>query len=186
MTIVCNLYGGPGTGKSTNATYVFSQLKRQGIVAEYVSEYAKDITWEETHSLLNNQIHLFSEQFRRQWRLLNKVDVIVTDSPLLLGLVYFEHYITNDSNFTIEFEKCIKSTIYNGFLQFDNLNYFLIREKEYVKIGRNQTESEAIELDSEVKEVLNRYNVDYNTIKTSVEEMDNTVIPDIIKKLNNR
>lgn len=37
-----------------------------------------------------------------------------------------------------------------------------------------------------MKEVLNRYNVDYNTIKTSVEEMDNTVIPDIIKKLNNR
>ena len=37
--------GSPGVGKSTVAAGVFSELKRRQISCEYVSEYAKEITW---------------------------------------------------------------------------------------------------------------------------------------------
>ena len=45
-TIIVNLFGGPGTGKSTGAAYIFSQLKLAGIDCEFVSEFAKDKVWE--------------------------------------------------------------------------------------------------------------------------------------------
>lgn len=185
MTIVCNLFGGPGTGKSTNATYIFSELKRKGIICEYVSEYAKDITWEETHSLLNNQIHIFSEQFRRQMRLIDKVDVIITDSPLLLGLIYYNHYAINNSIFSIQFDNSIRSFILCGFLEFDNVNYFLTRTKDYVEIGRNQTEQEAKQLDSEIKDALSFYRIEYETRGTEKWDADE-IVNDIIERMDDK
>ena len=51
--IVVNLFGSPGAGKSTGAADVFSRLKKLGINAELVAEFAKDKTWEH-----NNNIHI--------------------------------------------------------------------------------------------------------------------------------
>ena len=93
MTKIINLIGGPGVGKSTIASGLFSELKQRKVSCEYVSEYAKEVTWEQTHKLLENQIHVFSEQFRRQYRLLGQVDFVITDSPLLLNTVYFNYYL---------------------------------------------------------------------------------------------
>ena len=41
-TIVVNLFGEPSAGKSTCAMDITAQLKRHGINAEYVSEFAKE------------------------------------------------------------------------------------------------------------------------------------------------
>lgn len=41
-TLVVNLFGGPGSGKSTGAAYVFARLKMLGYNAELVTEFAKD------------------------------------------------------------------------------------------------------------------------------------------------
>lgn len=45
-TIVVNLFGEPSVGKSTCAMDITAQLKRHGINAEYVSEFAKDKVYE--------------------------------------------------------------------------------------------------------------------------------------------
>jgi broad-specificity NMP kinase len=44
-TLVVSLFAGPGVGKSTMATGIFSALKFKGIECEYVSEYAKNLVW---------------------------------------------------------------------------------------------------------------------------------------------
>ena len=41
-TIVINLIGSPGTGKSTLASELFSKMKWKGHDVELVSEYAKE------------------------------------------------------------------------------------------------------------------------------------------------
>lgn len=61
---VVNLFAGPGAGKSTLATGVFHELKLQGINCEYVSEIAKDLTWEKRHNSLNFQLYVFAKQHR--------------------------------------------------------------------------------------------------------------------------
>ncbi len=45
-TLVVNLLGGPGSGKSTTAADVFARLKWQDINCELVTEFAKDLVWE--------------------------------------------------------------------------------------------------------------------------------------------
>lgn len=43
MKLVINFFGGPGCGKSTMASRLFSELKSKGVKCEYVTEYAKDV-----------------------------------------------------------------------------------------------------------------------------------------------
>lgn len=64
MTIV-NLYGAPGSGKSTAAAYIFSKLKMQGVKCELVTEVAKDLVWDENAKALQNQAYVFGKQFYR-------------------------------------------------------------------------------------------------------------------------
>lgn len=168
MTTIINLFGGPGSGKSTTAAGVFSALKQQGYLIEYVSEYAKDVTYEGTLALLSNQLHIFSEQFRRQFRLLDQVDWVITDSPILLSSVYFKHYLekTKFAGFTKEYQKNIIDFFDNTFSEFKNINVYIERNKPYVKIGRNQTEEEAIEIDKIIFEKLHsskKYKLDLVT-----------------------
>lgn len=158
-TTVVNLFGGPGCGKSTVATGLFSQMKQKRISSEYVSEYAKEITWEGTQALLENQIHVFAEQFRRQYRLLGKVNYIVTDSPLLLSAVYFDRLAKqllkeNRCPFTPDFIAQTRSYFISAFNQFDNHNYILDRTKPYDTAGRNQSLEEAKLLDAEITAML--------------------------------
>ena len=42
--MIINLFGGPGTGKSTGAAYIFAKLKMCGVNCELITEFAKDMT----------------------------------------------------------------------------------------------------------------------------------------------
>ena len=86
--IIVNLFGVPGAGKSTGAAYIFSQLKMKGINAELITEFAKDKVWENNEKVFKNQLYLFGKQSFRISRVQDEVDVIVTDSPLLLSILY--------------------------------------------------------------------------------------------------
>ena len=86
--LVVNLFGAPGAGKSTGAAYIFSQLKIKSVNVELVTEFAKDMTWEKNKKALTNQIYMLGNQLQRIYRCQDEVDVIVTDSPLLLNILY--------------------------------------------------------------------------------------------------
>ena len=55
-TIMVNLWGGPGTGKSTLMADVFAELKWRGVDCEQAPEFAKEKVWESTDSELDEQI----------------------------------------------------------------------------------------------------------------------------------
>lgn len=169
-TKIINLVGGPGVGKSTVACGLFSLFKQNRISSEYVSEYAKEITWEGTHKLLENQIHVFSEQLRRQYRLLDKVSYVITDSPLILNSVYFRYYIQalEKKNikvpFSLTYQKLTEQFFDATFREFDNKTYFLQRSKHYDTNGRNQTLEEAIMLDEDIKQKLKDAGIKYEIL----------------------
>lgn len=153
-TIVVNLFGGPGSGKSTGAAYIFSQLKMAGINCELITEYAKDKTWEKNMTALDCQEYILGKQSYRMKRCADKVDVIITDSPLPIGL-----FFNNDPALeNVEFFK----TVMNLFNKYDNRNYLLTRIKPYNPIGRNQTQEEADNIGEQIQDFLDDNEIEYH------------------------
>lgn len=87
MTLIVNLYGGPGTGKSTTAALTFGKLKDAGVNCELVTEYAKELVWEGREIY---QPYVFGKQWMKIQRLQGKVDVAISDSPIMLTAIYGE------------------------------------------------------------------------------------------------
>ena len=171
--ILINLFGAPGTGKSTGASYIFSQLKMRGVNAELVTEFAKDKTWEHNMKALSNQAYLFGKQYYRISRCEDQVDVIVTDSPLLLSLVYNSSDILGQ-DFNNVVRKVAKS--------YNSLNYFLTRIKPYNPAGRNQTEEEANVISDQVYNILVTNGIDFST-KPGNEEGYNQIVKEVLEAL---
>jgi hypothetical protein len=153
MAIVVNLFAGPGVGKSTTAARVFAELKLKGVNCEMALEFAKDKVWEESFKTMDDQIYIFGKQFHKIWRLKDKVDVIICDSPLPISIVY-------DKENSESFHKLIMEQ----FNKFANFNYLLERGGEYQTEGRVQTEEEAKEVDKTVKRVLDEQEIKYTTL----------------------
>lgn len=164
--VVINLFGGPGCGKSTGAAYVFAKLKMLGINAELVSEFAKDKTWENNAKALKCQPYVFGKQVYRLDRCADDVDVIVTDSPLILSIIY---------NKDLDIEPFFTHTVTAKFNEYNNLNFFLNRIKEYNPKGRNQTEDEAKSIDSNIKNLLNSKNISFETFDGTLDGYEKVV-----------
>lgn len=176
--IVLNLCGAPGAGKSTGAAYIFSKLKMAGINAELITEYAKDKTWENNNVALSNQVYMFGKQFFRLSRCADKVDVIVTDSPLFLSILYNRHQ-AGTKRLPSSFEQLVLD-IHNC---FESITYLVKRNKPYNPIGRNQTAEESDKLHIELKNLLDTFKIPYTTILGSLDDYE-TVVLDTLKYLN--
>lgn len=171
--LVVNLYGGPGSGKSTQAAAIFAALKKQGINAELSTEYAKDLTYQESMKVLGNQIYVFAKQHMRLWRSKGLVDVIITDSPLLLCTVY------NASTHSDTFRALVREQ-YDA---FDNINVFLKRPNVYKNHGRTQTLEEAMELDRQISETVVKNNFAFDLVHTANDEAADMVVAMVRKRL---
>lgn len=159
--LVVNLFGGPGVGKSTTAAGVFALLKLHDVECELITEYAKDLVWEERHKTFRDQQYLFAKQHHRLWRVVDKVDVVITDCPLMLSPVYGERYKATNEIFNANVVDVVK--------KFNNLNIVLMRTKVYNQNGRNETEDEAREVDKAITDTLKRYKMDWNEISGNFE-----------------
>lgn len=173
-SLVVNLFGGPGCGKSSMCASVFSYLKWNDIDCEMALEYAKDCVWSNTKSLLKNQTFIFGQQHNRIFHLLGKVDVIVTDSPLLLSIIYDSSKNRN-----------LKELILSEFRKLNNVNYLLLRRKKYNRNGRLQNEKQAKEIDNQLKELLNGYDIQFKEI-VGVPENAALIGEDVIKLLKQK
>lgn len=143
MTRVINLFGAPGTGKSTTAAGLFSLMKLQGYNVELVTEFAKQLVWSERSLELQDQVYITAKQYHKMFILRNSVDVIITDSPLLLGKLYTELHKDLVDNMC--------TTLFNS---FDNMNILLTRVKPYYDVGRLQTEEMSDKLQQDIFELL--------------------------------
>lgn len=155
--IVCNIFGGPGAGKSTLAADLFVRLKRLGKNVELVTEYAKDMVWEGRDSILQDQLYVVAKQNRRLDRLRGKVDIAITDSPILLCSVY-----SDASPHPASFKRLVKQV----WDTYDNQSLLLHRPPTYSDVGRMQDLEGAKELDTKIKLMLSNLDVPVANVHT--------------------
>lgn len=166
-TKVVNFLAGPGTGKSTTAAALFAELKYRNINCEMILEYAKDAAWEKRGpKVFRAQEYIFGKQHFRMARVADEVPILVTDSPLVLGLVYMPKDFAMPS---------LGGLIVEAFDLYDNLNIFLRRNKPYNQSGRYQNEAEAKEKDQEIIDMLVREGIDYVTMDFGRENVEATI-----------
>jgi hypothetical protein len=170
-TLVVNLFAGPSSGKSTTAAGIFFDLKNKGITCELALEYAKDLCWEQRHQTFDDQIYIFGKQYHRIYRLLGQVDVVITDSPLLLTPVY-------DAQKRPELEALAVSEHEKMWYY----NVFIKRVKGFSKKGRNQTEIEAKALDIEILDMLYKHNQLYEVFEGNPDGKD-AIVKKILMRL---
>lgn len=172
--LVVNLTGGPGCGKSTVAAGVYNKLKKVGVNVEYVGEYAKDKVWDRHFSVFDDQIYIFAKQYHKIFRLKDQVDVVITDSPILLTLYY------NKDKGAIG--SALQSLVLATHFSFDNMNFFLDRNVPYTSVGRMQTKMEAIEIDEELKKLYAENNISL-MMTEGIVNIENHISRDIITLL---
>lgn len=153
--LVVNLTGAPGAGKSTGAATIFSALKQLGVNCELVGEFAKDKTWEKNAAALNCQEYVFGKQSYRLARCRNDVDVIITDSPLPLTILY---------NKNPAIEKSLPIFVMDIYNTYNNLNFFVNRVKPYNPKGRNQTAAESDQLSVQIRKLYAELGITYREI----------------------
>ncbi len=170
-SLVVNAFGGPGAGKSTACFHIVEELKKLGYVAEYVSEYAKDLVWDENFELLDgteaHQFEILKEQLHRIDRLYGKVDFIVTDASILLNAVY-------NNELTPEYEKMLERL--NA--QYKNFNFLVQRGGKFEEEGRIHSYEESVGKDREVEQMMRRYGLFYGVYK---HETLNVIVQNVQK-----
>jgi hypothetical protein len=155
---VINLFGGPGSGKSTTAAGLFFKMKMSDEISsvELVTEFAKDLVYAERLKELRpeNQMYVTTKQYSRLNRLIGNVDYVITDSPIIQGLLY------TTWNYFPSFKPLVKEI----FDSFENINIFLNRTKPYKTYGRAQTECEADIVSFNILIFLKNNNIPYITV----------------------
>ena len=140
MTLLINFLGAPSAGKSTAAGRLFTRLKDMNMNVEYVPEYVKSWAWDGRTISPYDQFYFFGKEAHNQSHLFNKVDYIISDSPVLLTAYY--HWYYNNDNALRE----ICKDFYEMAEHIDNVktvNFFLPRKKAYQTKGRYQTQEQA-------------------------------------------
>lgn len=153
-TKIVNLFAGPGAGKSTGAAYVFAKLKLAGVNAELVTEFAKEKVWEGDKEAFENQMFIIGSQMHRLACVFGKVDVIVTDSPVLLAAAYADPYTA---------KSVLSQADDKGWLH-SSVNFLIKRVKKYNPDGRNESEAQAEAIDEKIRKYLDESHVEYEEV----------------------
>jgi len=176
--LVVNLFAGPGTGKTTTAVGLFHELKRKGINAEFVPEFVKEHEYAEEWSRIKDQLYILANQHHKIFLLKDKVDVVITDSPLLLSMLYGEErdeYIFNSKEF--------KDYVVSLHESYDSVNIFLERVESngFQENGRMHDLETSLEYDEKIKDTLRSLGEAFECVK-----VDDDVIKNCLNIIHSR
>lgn len=177
MTTVVNLFAGSGSGKSTTAALLFGEMKLLGVNAELVREYVKAWAWQGKKIQEMDQLYLLGKQTNYEKILYDKVDYIVTDSPVLICGIYEEYWSKGKKHYAgIAAHSFLRHAAEKGVV---HKNYFINRQKPFDPRGRYETEEQAREIDAYMKQYLIDAEIPFTEISCDDRERVAFIIKDL-------
>lgn len=177
MTKIINLFGSPGSGKSTLSAGLFFELKLAGYNVELVNEYAKEKVWSEDAFTLRNQAYITMKQYYKQSLSHGKVHGIITDSPILLGAFY-------ERGEKIDMFVPFIKEIFN---KHDNINFMLVlgekAKRSFSQKGRLHSLEDSLLKEKEIKTFLVENSISHQNIIVNGRECLQTMLDIILEQL---
>lgn len=156
-TVVVNIVGGQGAGKTNTMLSLAGWLKWREVETEISPEFAKECIWENRSETFKDEVYITAKQNHRLDRLIDKVRVVVTDRPLIMSIPYMDKYGSYSDSF--------KDNYYNMVRElnncYENIYVYLNRVRPYNPNGRNETEEQAKAFDREFRDLLEREEITY-------------------------
>ncbi len=170
QTLVVNFWAGPGAGKSTLAAGAFAALKQEMRSVELVREYVKDWAWRGEPVKRWDQLYLTAKQLRRESCLYGKVEIVLTDSPIGLGLVYTNIYQPADAYWVCAAVSGLMAAQRTEGIR--HLDLFVKRSKPYVQAGRFEGVDAAARVDSAIRTHLGATAHEVSTLEEVLSEIE--------------
>jgi len=164
MSKLINLFGGPGIGKSSIAAGLTYKLKKKHISCNNPYEFPKKLAWDHNIPAIKDQLYVFANQHRGIAECYGKVDYIIIDSPILFSTIYHTYYT---KGYPAEFYgQPFHDLVVDLHKRYDNLNILLERtDGAHNEDERFQDYEESIAIDKLCKEILDKHDIPYHTIK---------------------
>ena len=183
---IINLFGGPGSGKTTLAYYPAYRFKQAGFRAELVGEAAREIIYDRNPpreggtaaQLIDNQLLITGMQAERIKRLeRHGIEVAIADSPLRMGLLYVREH---------EMRWALQAAIAAFDKEFQHQRNVLVQRTvgKYDRESRAQSEEEAIELDNKIQALIGHQIGDYATVWGQEELLFDYLLPEVKREWN--
>lgn len=150
-----NFFAQPSAGKSTSAAYLFAYLKNRGCNVELINEFAKQMVYSKRQAEMGNQVYMLAKQHKKMKDVedYEHVPMVMTDSPIILGLLYSDH---------LAYYQELRALAFKLHRGFRNINVLVNRVKPYNKSGRNQTEEESDALIPKIRKLGVRFHYTMN------------------------
>lgn len=152
-TVVVNCFAGPDAGKSIAAMELASTLGRMNVSAAYVTGYAKELMWNDPgNPLLDGSVEsqktLLQVQNQRLLRLQGRVDIVVTDSPLMLCGIY-----------AAAPDSALDELVMDAHNSYNNYNLLITRDNSYLTARHTQELQKNTALDEKVADYIEKKDI---------------------------
>lgn len=175
MSIIINLFAGPGGGKSSIAGGLLHKLKKKHCSCDAPYEFPKMLAWDNNGEAIKDQLYVIANQHRGIAKSFNKVDYIIVDSPILLSLVYKNYYAKNND----EYPSCLYGKEFDDLIlsmhqYYKTLNIVLVRSKEtdHNEKERYHDLQQSIDIDKKIKSILIDNNIQYYEVNVDDDPLN--------------
>lgn len=159
-SFLISFVGASGTGKSYAALGTTFYLKKKALSVEYVQEFAKELTYNGLlEKYIPNQSYIISEQYKRIYDLLGKVDFIVTDAGLEISALHAS-----------EENKVVEDLAWYLRNKVNQITIFIERDEDTVPFeakNRKESEAESKLFGVDLEKYLQANNASYIKVKGS-------------------
>lgn len=154
------IVGAPGCGKSTLASEIYTKCKKQGYNIELVREYIRElfsIGWKP--ETIADQYYIMQKQHEREQNVHDDVDIIVTDSPIILPFYYGKQLYNGTLHDMIIYSEL--QSMFMQHMQYYDFIIMLERSHEYVEDGvREQSEEESNKVHEDLMQLMSFYHIE--------------------------